>query len=333
MKNAPPPLSAYKKKILTASDLKKDEFINRNHQILDTSIDDCTNEIDGVYSVFCSQQVIFWEGKLHTKSRILLSYPPEILSTHFYLLYFKSSNTLNIRVNLDIPVNEGLLNSQSGSGLGSFLWASNVGVEVLIPPDTQVDFQLIVVSKEQLLEQMANKTLLQREKLLMFGKSNVPLFFYSKETIPLPNMVNLQTNSINFFQKRVEILDLLIEYFSFSINISNEKCSLWDFQNILIIEQFISQLPIAIKPNLAQLSKDFNYPRLRISKLFRHLFGKSTAEYHCAIHMEYVAWLLEIEPLNIYEISRLLDCKDSRMFSRRFKSYYSVPPKVYKSKS
>ncbi len=333
MENAPPPLSAYKKKILTAADLKKDEFINKNHLILDASVDDFTNEIDGVYSVFCSQQVIFWEGKLQTKSRILLSYPPEISSSHFYLLYFKSSNSLNIRVNIEIPVDEILLNGQSGSGLGSFLWASNVGIEVLIPPNTQVDFQLTVVHKEKLLEQMATTTLLQKEKLMMFGKSNVPLFFFSKEATPLANTANLHTNSINFFQKRAEILDILIEYLSLYMDISNEKCSLWDFQNMLAIEQYISHLPIDLKPNLAQLSNDFNYPQQRISKLFRQLFGKSTAEYHCAIHIERAAWLLEIEPLNIYEVSHLLDFKDSRMFSRRFKSHYLVSPKVYKSKS
>lgn len=328
-----PPTSVYIKKKLKGSYLQKDEFIKKNHQILEAPIDDFSNEMEGIYSVFCSHQVVLWEGKLHTKSRILLSYPAEILSNHFYLLYFKSNYSLNIRVNLDIPVNEILLNGQSGSGIGSFLWASNVGVEVLIPPNSQVDFQLIVVSKKQLLEQMANSTLLKMEKLIIIGKSNVPLFFFSKEVVPLANLFNLPTKSNNYSQKRAKILDILINYFLLCIDNSNEKCSLWDFQNMLTIEQYISQLPIDIKPNLAQLANKFNYPQQKISKLFSQLFGRTTAEYHCAIHMEYATGLLEIERLNICEVSNLLDFKDSRMFSRRFKSYHSVSPKVYKCKS
>lgn len=333
MKNAQPPNGAFKKISVQASDLQKNELPNKNLQISEASIDGFTGEMDGIYSVFCSQQVVLWNGKLNTTSRIILTYPPEILSTHFYLLYFKSTNCLNLRVNLDIPVNEMLLNSQSGPGLGSFLWASNVGLEVIIPPNTQVDFQLLVVSKKQLLEQLERTTLSETEKLAIFGNSNVPLFFFSKEALPLANMVTLKKKSINYTQKRSDILDILVKYFSLYSEHSNEKCSLWDFQNMLTIEQHIAQLPIDLKPNLTQLAKLFNYPQQRFSKLFCQLFGKTMAEYHCAIHMEYACWLLEIQQLSIYEVSDQLDFKDSRMFSHRFKSHYSVSPKAYKLKS
>lgn len=333
MENALPPPCAYTKKILKAAYLQKDEFVNKNHQVLNASIDDFSSEIDGIYSLFSSQKVVLWEGKLHTKSRILLSYPPEILSTHIYLLYFKSNNYLNIKVNLDIPVNEILLNGQSGSELGSFLWASNVGVEVLIPPNTQVDFQLIVVSKKQLVEQMAITTLSQMNKHIIFGKSNVPLFFYSKGAIQLDNLLILQPKSTNYSRKRAMMFDIVINYFLLNMDQSNEICSLWDFQNMLTIEQYISELPINIKPNLAQLAKKFNYPQQKMSKLFSKLFGRTIAGYHCAIHMEYATGLFEIERLNICEVSNLLGFKDCRMFSHRFKSYHAVSPKVYKCKS
>ncbi len=333
MENTSLPSCAYTKKILKAAYLQKDEFVNKNYQVLDASIDDFSNEINGIYSLFCSQKVVQWEGKIHTKSRILLSYPPEILSTHIYILYFKASNYINIKFNLNIPVNEILLNGQSGSELGSFLWASNVGVEVLIPPDTHVDFQLIVVSKKQLLAQMAITTLSQMNKHITFVKSNVPLFFYSKGAIQLDNLLTLQPKSTNYSRKRAQIFDIVINHFLLNMDYSNEICSLWDFQNMLTIEQYISQLPINIKPNLAQLAKKFNYPQQKMSKLFSKLFGSTIAEYHCAIHMEYATGLLEIERLNIGEVSNLLGFKDCRMFTHRFKSYHTVSPKVYRCRS
>ena len=332
MKTAQPPNVALKKISVQASDLQKNELSNKNLQILDTPIDNFTGEMDGIYSVFYSQQVILWDGKLNTKSRIILTYPAEILSTHFYILYFKSTNCLNLRVNIDIPVNEILLNGQSGSGLGSFLWASNVGLEVMIPPNTQVDFQLIVVPKIQLLEQFKRTTLSITEKLTIFGNSNVPLFFFSKEALPLVNLVALKKKSLNYTQKRSDILDILVKYFSLNNELSNEKCSLWDFQNMLTIEQHISQLPADLKPNLAQLAQLFNYFPQGFSKLFRQLFGKTMAEYHCAIHMEYACWLLETQQLSVYEVSDQLDFKNREMFNHMFKSHYFVTPKIYKVK-
>lgn len=332
MKNVQPPNSALKKITIHASDLQKNGLSNKNLQISDSPIEDYKSEMDGVYTVFCSQEVGLWDGKLNTKSRLILTYPAEILSTHFYLLYFKSTNCLNLRVNIDIPVNEIILNNQSGSELGSFLWASNVGLEIMIPPDTQVEFQLLVIPKKQLLEQIKRSTLSENQKLTIFGNSNVPLFFFSKEAPALINLVTLRKKSVNNKQKREEILAVLVKYFSLNNELSNEKCSLWDFQNMLIIEQHIAQLPVDLKPNLTQLSQLFDYFPQAFSKLFQELFGKTMAEYHCAIHMEYACWLLETQRLSIDEVSDQLDFKNRKMFSHMFKSHYLVSPKIYKVK-
>lgn len=332
MRNIQLPQDALKKICVQASDLQNNKLSNKNFQILDAPFNGIVDEIEGVYSVFCSQQVVLWDGKLNTKSRILLTYPAEISSTHFYILYFKATNCLNLRVNIDIPVNDILLNGQSGSGLGSFLWASNVGLEILIPPNTQVDFQLIVVSKKQLLAQLKKTTLLVSEKLNIFGSSNVPLFFFSKEVLALDNLVALKKKSVNYSQKRVDIIDTLVKYFSLNKELSNEKCSLWDFQNMLTIEQHISQLPADLKPNITQLAQLFNYFPPGFSKLFHQLFGKTIAEYHCAVHMEYACWLLETQQLSVYEVSNQLDFKNKKMFSLMFKSHYFVTPKIYKVK-
>lgn len=333
MKNAQPPIDALKKITINPSDLQKKGLVNKNLQILDSPIENSETEINGEYSFFSSQQVGFWDTKFSTKSRVLLTYPAEILSTHFYLLYFKSTNCLNLRINIDIPVNEILLNGQSGSGLGSFLWASNVGLELMIPPNTQVNFQLLVIPKKQLLEQIKSTTSTACQKLTIFGNSNVPLFFFSKEAPALVDLVTLRKKSVNQKQKREEILNILIKYFSLNIELSNEKCTLWDFQNMLIIEQHISQLPADLKPNLTQLSQLFDYFPQAFSKLFRELFGKSIVEYHCAIHMEYACWLLETQQLSVCEVSDQLDFKNRKMFSQMFKSHYFVSPKIYKVKT
>lgn len=330
MKNAQPPIDALKKITINPSDLQKNELANKNFQISDSPIEDSKTGINGVYSFFSSQQVGFWDAKFNTKSRVILTYSAEILSTHFYLLYFKSTNCLNLRVNIDIPVDDVLLNSQSGAGLESFLWASNVGLEVMIPPNTQVDLQLLVVPKKQLLEQIKSTTSSGCQKLTIFGNSNVPLFFFSKEAPALVNLATLRKKSINQKQKREEILDILVKYFSLNNELSNEKCSLWNFQNMLIIEQHISQLPADIKPNLTQLSQLFDYFPQAFSKLFRELFGKSITEYHCAIHMEYACWLLETQQLSVCEVSDQLAFKNRKMFSHMFKSHYFVTPKIYK---
>lgn len=333
MKNVQPPNDALTKILVQASDLQKNELPNKNYQITDAPIKKFKAYVDGIYSLFYSQRVVLWNGKLNTKSRIILTYPAEILSTHFYILYFKSTNCLNLRVNINIPVNEILLDVQSESGVGSFLWASNVGLEVMIPLNTQIDFQLLVVSKEQLLKHLKSNPVLVMEKLIIFGNSNVPLFHYSKAALSVATSVILNSKSLSYSQKRLDILDILVKYFSLNDGISNEKCTLLDFQNMLTIEQHISQLPAISKPNIPQLAQHFSYSQQRFSKLFRQLFGKTMAEYHCAIHMEYACWLLETQRLSVCEVSDQLDFKNSKMFSRRFKSHYFTTPKIYKLKA
>lgn len=333
MKNTQPPNGVLKKITVQSSDLQKNGLSNKKIQISDSLIEGFKGEMDGIYSEFYSEQVGLWDGILNTKSRVILTYPAEILSTHFYLLYYKSTNRLNLRINIDLPVDEILLNGQSGVGLGSLLWASNVGLEVMIPPNTEVNFQLLVIPKIQLLEEIKITTLLVSDKLTIFGNSNVPLFFFSKEAHPLTNLFTLKKKTINYKQKRKDILAILVKYFSLNNELSNAKYSLRDFQNMLTIEQHISQLPADLKPNLTQLAPLFNYSPQAFSKLFRQLFGKSIAEYHCSIHMEYACWLLETQQLSVFEVSDQLEFKNRKMFSYMFKSHYLVNPKIYKAKT
>ena len=138
---------------------------------------------------------------------------------------------------------------------------------------------------------------------------------------------------IDHQQKKEYILNTFIKYFSLTNSLSIEKNTLWNFHNMLIIEQKISQMPADIKPNSTHLAQFFNYSPYQFSKLFKQLFGKSITEYHCCIHMEYACWLLETQQLSVIEVSNQLDFKNQKMFSYRFKSHFLVNPKMYKVKT
>lgn len=333
MKNTQPPDDVFKKITIQSSDLQKKSLSNKKLQIPGSVSEGFKGEIDGIYSGFYSQQVGLWDGELNTKSGVILTYPADKLSTHFYLLDFKSTNCLNLRVNIDLPINEILLNGQSSVGLGSLLWASNVGLEVMIPPNTEVNFQLLVIPKIQFLEQLIRTTVSVSDKLTIFGNSNVPLFFFSKEALPFANSLTLKKKYNDYKQIREDIIDTLVNYLSLNIELSNGKCSLRDFQNMLTIERYISQLPVELKPNLTQIAQLFNYSPQTISNLFRQLFEKSIVEYHCAVHMKYACWLLETQQLSVSEVSDQLAFKNRKTFSYMFKSHYLVNPKTYKVKT
>ena len=313
------------------ADLRKNELFDEDEQIFNSWIENFYSGIDGKYSVFCSQQIVLWEGKLTTQSRLILTYPPETSSSHYYLLFFKSTNCLNIRVNVTVRINEKLLNVQSEAG--SILWASNVGLELMIPTNTHVTFQLHVVPKTMLLKELESTTILITEKHKFFAESDVPLFYFSKKISECPNLFDINKNKLYYQRKREDILNSMINYFSLNDELSNEKFTLWDFHKMLIIEQQIAKMPADLKPNLAQLAQLFNFSPRVFSKLFSQLFGKSITEYHCSIHMEYACWLLETQQLSVVEVSNQLEFKSKKMFSNMFKSHYLVNPKIYKAKA
>lgn len=326
------PLTKVLKKIaFQSTDLRRNELLDENKQIFNSRIENFYSEMDGRCSVFCSQQVVLWEGKLTTKSRLILTYPAETSSSHYYLLFFKSTNCLNVRVNLIVPVDEKLLNVQSG--VGSILWASNVGLELMIPPNTYVTFQLHVVCKIMLLEELKSTTIFVTEKHKFFAESDVPLFYFSKKIFECPNLSNINKKKRYYHKKREDILNSMINYFSLNNELSDEKLTLWDFYKMLTIEQQITKMPADLKPNLAQLAQFFNFSPKVLSTLFSQLFGKSITEYHCGIHMEYACWLLETQKLSVIEVSNQLEFKNKKMFSNMFKSHYLVNPKIYKAKA
>lgn len=331
MNNIQPLANLLKKITFQSADLGRNELLDENRQIFNSQIENFYSEMNGRCSVFCSQQVVLWEGKFTAQSRLILTYPPETSSSHYYLLFFKSTNCLNIRVNVTVPINEKLLNVQSG--VGSILWASNVGLELMIPPNTHVTFQLHVVPKAMLLEELKNSTILVTEKPKFFAESDVSLFYFSKEITECPNLSNVNKKNIYYQKKREDILNSMINYFSLNNELSNDKYTLWDFHKMLTIEQRIAQMPADLKPNLAQLAQLFNFSPPVLSKLFSQLFGKSITKYHCGIHMEYACWLLETQQLSVVEVSDQLDFKNQKMFSYMFKSHHRVNPKIYKVKT
>jgi AraC-like DNA-binding protein len=321
----------WQKLIFRYSDLQQPKIKPECSLIENLPIAKWNKELKGEYSIFSSKQIVLWEGTFNTQSRILMTYPPEISSSHFYLLYFKSTNHLNVRFNVNLPIDEQLLNAQSG--FGSIIWASNVGLELMIPSNTEVIFQLHVIPKNTLTDYLKRPINITERKIAVFTESNVPLFYFSKDVPNFLDATTLIKKSSNNQQRREAILSRIIEYFSSNNEQTKGKLSLWNLQVILKIEQQICQIPADEKPNLVQIGQLFEYFPKNTATLFKQILGKSIQAYHCGIHMEYACWLLETQQLSIIEVSEQLDFKSKKTFSYMFKSHYLVNPKLYKVKS
>lgn len=286
------------------------------------------HEIKGVYTIVRNGGTVLFQSKIDTKHTLLIHYPAETRSDYFYLLFYESSSCLNFRTNTEVSIDEKILNHQSKSG--SIFWTSNVDVEVMIPTQTTVDFQLIVVHKSIFDDFIKAKIVLNKDKLSLMANSSEGIFHFSNCFYNTQKFIHGENNSIyqSDFAK-----ESILEYLTLNIELSKYSFTLWSLFVVMFVEKKICDIPAIYKPNIEDLCQQFKYSESQLSKTFKQVFGIPVYKYHRHIHMEYARWLLETQQLNVGEVGEQLGYADRKAFSRTFKTHYMENPKFFKSRA
>jgi hypothetical protein len=253
--------------------LIKSSLIKERKIVLKKQID---SFLRGEYSTMSNNQGVLWEGTINTNTELIVSYSAEKKSTHFNLFFFSSNQHLNFKIATNLTLSEQILHHQHN--LGSLLWASNVGIDLMVPAGTNVKFQLIIVSKLELIEYIKKQDILINEPLLSFTKSCVPLFYFSKVRVHFNN--NILKKDADNEEKAGYGLRILTQYLCLNYTISNTGFTLWDFYAVLAMEEQICKTPIINKQNVEGLNMVLNCHYNTISKLFKQVFDFSIFEYH-----------------------------------------------------
>ena len=296
--------------------------------IVNEKIGKSQHEIEGVYTNVRNGGAVLFQSKIiDTKHTLLIHYPAEIRSECFYLLFYKSSSCLNFRTNTEVLIDEKILNHQSKSG--SIFWTSNVDVEVMIPTQATVDFQLIVVRKSIFNDFIKVKKVLNKDKLSLMVNSSEGIFHFSNCFYNTQKCIQGENNSIyqNDFAK-----ESILEYLTLNIELSKYSFTLWSLFVVMFVEKKICDIPAIYKPNIEDLCKQFKCSESQLSKTFKQVFGIPVYKYHRHIHMEYARWLLETQQLNVGEVGEQLGYAHRKAFSRTFKTHYMENPKFFKSR-
>lgn len=208
-------------------DLLGNTLSTQKKVLINIPIGGFNNTIRGNYSFFKESKVVFWKSSIQTGSEIILSFCPSIKPSYFYLLSFESSKSLNRRISIDLPINANLLDNQSQKG--SFFWVSSVGIELMIPPDTQIDFQLVGGTQSTLLNYLTPP--------FFNKKHNIPVFYFSAIFQNLFFNVNETKKKQNNVPR---IMGLITNYLiTDNEKLSQEEVSFMNFYNTLLIEKMV----------------------------------------------------------------------------------------------
>lgn len=309
------------------TDLEGNYILNKETEISKENVEFSLDKLTGSYSVYSCENVIMWEGKFDFQSALRIDYKQEFNSTHFYLLNFQASQSLNIRARVEVPIEDKLLNNQSKSG--TLFWSSNVGIDLMIPANTSLNFQLSIIPKSKL-ETYLNTNLAKNKQLNLYVISRCPLFFF----LPKNRSLNYSEPQIDkcltpLFQPNC-IIEKFVKYLMAVSEFSNESVTFWELYVALSIEEQLCEIPITEKPDIELLGKLFDILPKNLSTFFSQILGKTIHEYHRNIHLEYACWLLETQQLNVAEVSKYLGFKNRKLFWQMFRKHYEVNPKVYK---
>ena len=286
--------------------------------------------LNGTYSYLNTEEITIWEAKIKLNQKLIIEYIPDFDSTHYFLLNFNATQLLNIRINTDLTITEQLLNYQSK--LSSFFWSSNVGINFMLPVNTELCFQLFMIPKKSIEGFLDLKVSLKNRKSQLIAKSKSPLFYLLQTWTYFEHSVALINKSVEKKLQVKAIKNKLIKYLNLVNEISNGEFNLWELYTVLSVEQELRKSVALIKPDIDQIEKKINCSITNIIPLFNKIFGKSILEYHKSIHMQNARKLLETRQLSILEVSDILGYKNCKLFSHMFKRYYMVTPKAFKPK-
>jgi AraC-like DNA-binding protein len=299
--------------------------------LLNVPLDGFDKTIKGEYSFFKNTKMIIWEGNVQTDSEIKLSFCPSSQPPYFYLLSFESSKNLNKRIVIDLPISTALLDNQSKKG--ALFWVSSVGVEMMLPPETQINFQLIGIPQNIFFNYLQKSSLKHLKMPFLNKKHNIPAFYFSNAYYIFQNLF-FNLREVKNTQERIIYVMNLMSNFLMSANepFLEGQISFRDFYNMLLIEKVIQKLPAMREPNIDLLGENFRYSTKKLNRLFLHVFGISIIEYHRGFHMKYAKWLIEEKQMKIDEVSKRMGFRTTNLFSQVFKRHFFFMPNKYKPK-
>ncbi|QGQ94029.1 AraC family transcriptional regulator [Paenibacillus psychroresistens] len=135
----------------------------------------------------------------------------------------------------------------------------------------------------------------------------------------IPNIILQKAQSF-------ELLYLLLENAFGSVDTMDMRKQSHSFLSILL--KIVTQPEASL--SLADISKDLHMNPTYISNHFKAMFGKSPILLHREIKIAKAKSLLEIQGINITEISASLGFNDLQTFTRLFKKYTGITPSQYK---
>ena len=265
------------------------------------------------------------EGVFEFETPLFIKFIPEMSSEYWIILQYQSNNRVNSRINSDLPINIELLDKQSN--FACLFLGGNVGVDFMLPANSVVDFQLVLIRKNRFtnnLKALSNKI---EENFDLIIQSNLPVFYFFKGA-----KISYILNHINSrISKRDFVIHLLTKLWGENKNTFEEDFSLLDFYQVLRIEHLI-RMSKSVQNDLFWKSvNDSGISHLKYLNVFKKVFNKSLEEYQQEVLMEYAKILLKTEnKKSIAEIAEQLGYVKSKSFWQSFKRKNSICPEKYR---
>lgn len=127
--------------------------------------------------------------------------------------------------------------------------------------------------------------------------------------------------------KSLELLYLLLDNAFGSVNTLDSGLQSPSFLSTLL--KIVTQPEASF--SLADLAKELHMNSTYVSNHFKEMFGKSPILLHREIKIAKAKSLLEMQEMNITEISTSLGFNDIQTFTRLFKKYTGISPGQYKA--
>ncbi|WP_274319539.1 helix-turn-helix domain-containing protein [Paenibacillus qinlingensis] len=126
--------------------------------------------------------------------------------------------------------------------------------------------------------------------------------------------------------KSLELLYLLLDNAFENVDAVDTKQQSHSFFSLLL--KIVSQPEASF--SLPELAKELHMNSTYVSNHFKEMFGKSPILLHREIKIAKAKSLLEMQRMNITEISNSLGFNDIQTFTRLFKKYTGISPSQYK---
>ncbi|KRE50133.1 helix-turn-helix domain-containing protein [Paenibacillus sp. Soil724D2] len=126
--------------------------------------------------------------------------------------------------------------------------------------------------------------------------------------------------------KSLELLYLLLDNALGSMNTTDLRQPSHSFLSILL--KIVTQPEASL--SLSDLANDLHMNPTYVSNHFKEMFGKSPILLHREMKIAKAKSLLEMQEMNITEISSTLGFNDLQTFTRLFKKYTGISPVQYK---